>query len=320
MLGHEHPSKKWVADNAFGAQPLKLRIEPLMSVKPYGDPSGIVLTDFSDSGDFVAENSAEGVSGKIVAAGETTGNRERTGAFSALNAGKTASEAAYINIEKQYDGLLSLADNKGLGVWIKGDGNGQLLNLSLRSPVHISHGAHGDRFVKIDFTGWKYFELVEIESSEISDYIWPDDSHFYVYDSYRHTIDFGKIEKFQLWYNNLPEGKEVRTVIGPVKALPLAETEITNPSVTIGARTVVFPVTMRPGMYLEFFSEDDCKLFDEKGKLVQEVKIRGEIPVLNPGKNELLFNCESPGAVNPRVQLTVISEGSPLRDVRNKDK
>lgn len=320
VLGNEHPSKKWVADNAFGAQPLKLRIEPLMSVKPYDDPSGIVLTDFSGSQNFVPENSAEGVSGKIVVSDEKTGDREKTGAFSAINTGKTASDAAYINIEKQYDSLLSLADNKGLGVWIKGDGNGQLLNLSLRSPIHISHGAHGDRFVKIDFTGWKYFELVEIESSEISDYIWPDDSHFYVYDSYRHTIDFAKIEKFQLWYNNLPEGKEVRTVIGPVKALPLVETEINNPSVMIGARTVIFPVTMRPGMYLEFLSEDDCKLFDEKGKLMQEVKIRGEIPVLNPGKNELLFNCESPGVVNPRVQLTVISEGSPLRDVRNKYK
>jgi hypothetical protein len=34
-------------------------------------------------------------------------------------------------------------------------------------------GLRGDHYVKIDFTGWKYFELVETESEKFSDYIWP---------------------------------------------------------------------------------------------------------------------------------------------------
>ena len=85
--------------------------------------------------------------------------------------------------------LIAYTVYQGIGVWVKGDGNGQLLNFRLESPKHLSHGARGDHFIKIDFTGWKYFELVEIESSEFSNYIWPD-SGFYVYDSYRHTILF----------------------------------------------------------------------------------------------------------------------------------
>lgn len=320
VTGLAHESSKWLVPNDFETQPLKLRIEPLMSVKPYNDPSGIVLTDFSDGQQFTFDNSANGVSAKIVSSGEVTRSNEKTGAFVAANDGAVPSDASYVSAEKNYDQPLSLENNKGLGVWIKGDGNGQLLNLSLRSPINISHGAHGDRFVKIDFVGWKYFELVEIESSEISDYIWPNDSHFYVYDSYRHTIDFDKIEKLQLWYNNLPKGKEVQTVIGPVKALPLVETTITNPSVKIGGRTIVFPVTMKPGMYLEFFSEKDCKLYGSKGELISEVKISGEVPVLNAGNNEIGFTCESKEDVNPRVQVTVISEGLPLKNVRNKQK
>ncbi|MBX2922686.1 MAG: hypothetical protein KF746_10880 [Chitinophagaceae bacterium] len=318
--GKAYESRQWISHNDFEAQPLKLRIEPLMSVKPYNDPSAIVLTDFSDSRAFIIENASDGVSAKIVSSDEMTTDNEKTGAFVAINSAGTPSEAAFINAEKKYEQLLSLKNNKGLGVWIKGDGNGQLLNLSLRSPVNISHGAHGDRFIKIDFVGWKYFELVEIESSKISDYIWPNDSHFYVYDSYRHTIEFDKIESLQLWYNNLPKGKEVRTIIGPVKALPLVEATVTNPSVRIGDKTVVFPVTMKPGMYLEFFSENDCKLYGAKGELISDIKIKGNIPILNAGDNEIEFNCESNENVSPRVQVTVIGEGLPLKNTRNKQK
>lgn len=316
VVGLEHESKKWVSHNEFEAQPLKLRIEPLMSVKPYDDPSAILLTDFSEKQDFKVENQAEGVSGQVGPARETTETQEKTGAFTAMNTGKTPSDATFINLERQYNELISLKDNQGIGVWIRGDGNGQLLNLSVRSPNHISHGAHGDRFIKVDFVGWKYFELVEIESSAISDYIWPDDSHFYVYDSYRHVVSFDKIEKFQLWYNNLPSGKAVRTVIGPVKALPLVEKTISNPSITIGNNTITFPVTMKSGMYLEYFSNDNCKLYDSNGKVIQEVTVRGEVPILSAGTNEILLDCETSKDINPRIQVTVISEGLPLRNVK----
>lgn len=320
VLGQAHESGKWISHNDFDAQPIKLRIEPLMSVTSYNDTSAIVLTNFPDSKGFTFDNTADGVTAKITASDELTNAGEKTGALIALNSGSTPSDATYVSAEKNYEKPLSLKNNKGLGVWIKGDGNGELLNISLRSPVNISHGAHGDRFVKIDFVGWKYFELVEVESSKISDYVWPDDSHFYVYDSYRHTIEFDKIEKLQFWYNNLPKGKEVKTIIGPVKALPLVETTITNPSVRIGDKTIVFPVTIRPGMYIEFFSEKDCKLYGAKGELIREIQISGEIPLLKAGDNEVEFSCETKEAVNPRVQVTVIGEGLPIKNAKNTQK
>ena len=215
-------------------------------------------------------------------------------------------------MEKTFSPLIDLSKNQALGVWLKGDNSGQILNLSVRSPIHISHGAHGDHIVKIDFTGWKYFELVEIESSKISDYIWPDDSHFYVYDSYRHTVQFEKIEKLQLWYNNLPANKKVSTVLGPVKALAMVPGFIENPSVTIAGETVVFPVKMESGMYLEFLSADDCTLYGSKGELLAKVKPEGTIPNLKKGNNEISLSGKGTNEVNARMQVTVISEGDPL--------
>lgn len=312
VAGLGHPSAHWTVINQFESQPVKLRIEPLMSVKSYEDPSNINLTDFSIPGDFAAESFADGVSGQINASKEKAITGETGGTFSAQNTGNSPQDGSYINMEKEFTPPLDLSKNQALGVWVKGDGNGEILNLSLRSPVHISHGAHGDHFIKIDFTGWKYFELVETESSAISDYIWPDDSHFYVYDSYRHTIQFNKVDKFQLWYNNIPEGQNVSCSLGPVKALPMVSGYIENPSVTIKGEKIVFPVRMESGMYLEFRSENDCKLYGSKGELLAEVKPKGIVPSLIKGNNEVLFSGEGSNEFNTRVQVTVICEGAPL--------
>ena len=65
-------------------------------------------------------------------------------------------------------------------------------------------------------------------------------------------------------------------------------------------------------MYLEFMSEDDCKLYVPKGEFVTEVEIKGDVPELKPGENEISFKCNGPGNVNPRVQVTVITEGLTL--------
>jgi hypothetical protein len=312
VAGFDHPSARWTVTNEFHTQPVKVRIEPLMSVMSYDDPSNIVLADFSKPSDFTDQTIAEGVSGGIGISREKRINSEPGGIFSARSTGKSSREGSYINMEKRFDPGLDLGKNQALGVWIKGDSNGQILNFGLRSPLHLSHGARGDRFVMIDFTGWKYFELVEIESSNFSNYLWPVDVPFYVYDSYRHGIRFENVDRLQLWYNNLPAGKEVTTLVGPVKAIPMVAATIKNPSITVEGKTIVFPVTMESGMYLEFRSYEDCKLYGPRGELLMEVEPVGAVPVMVKGGNEILFSGEGPKEINARVQVTLISEGTPL--------
>jgi hypothetical protein len=310
--GQNHPSAKWSVNNPFDQQPVKIRIEALMAAKPYNDPGNILLTDFSDTSVFNPSFMAEGVSGSLKLSQEKTTNNEPGMLFSAVNAGKTAQDGAYIGMEKTFENNIDIHKNQALGVWIKGDGGGQLLNISLRSPNNISHGAHGDHFVKIDFEGWRYFELIEIESAEISDYMWPDDSHFYVYDSYRHVIDFRRIEKLQLWYNNLPEGIEVKTLIGPVKAIPMVSCSLKNPAITIDGKKLTFPVTLESGMYLEMMSADSCILYGSKGEFLGNVKPVGDVCELKQGNNQIEFSFEGSEGINSRAQVTIIAEGSPL--------
>ena len=309
--GLTHPDAKWTVNNEFDTQPLKLRIEVLMSVKSYNDPSNVVLADFSVPEEFTNAGHAERVTATLTKSAEKPTPGVAAGQFSGYVEGMTPEEGLWIKMEKRFDPWLDISGNQALGVWVKGDGSGQLLNFRIESPKHLSHGARGDHFVKIDFTGWKYFELVEIESSEFSNYIWPD-SGFYVYDSYRHTVQFNNVDKLQLWYNNLPSGKESRCLISNIKALPMVPVRISDPSISVNGRMITFQTELESGMYLEFYSADNCKLFGPKGEFLEDVKVSGTVPLLEKGDNNLSFSCEYTGEVNPRIRVTVIAEGDSL--------
>ena len=41
VAGLDHPSSQWKITNEFEAQPARLRIEALMSVKPFNDPANV---------------------------------------------------------------------------------------------------------------------------------------------------------------------------------------------------------------------------------------------------------------------------------------
>ena len=301
----------WKTANNFDNQPVKLRIEPLMNIRRYNDPSGKVIAGNKGKDEFTFTGSAGNFPASVSKSSDRTPDGFPGIEFHADTKGVPSREGLWVKMEKRFEPGLDISKNQGLGVWIKGDGSGQLLNIRLESPKHLSHGARGDHFVKIDFRGWKYFELVEIESSEFSNYIWPD-SGFYVYDSYRHTVLFNNIDKVQLWYNNLPGDKEISCIIGPVKALPLVAQTIEDPTVSIGNRTMQFKCRMESGMYLEFFGPDNCKLYGPKGELLGDVEVSGEIPELGKGENEISFACKGPEGINSRVQVTVISEGEPV--------
>lgn len=309
ISGNNDTSARWIVNNEFNTQPVMLRMESLLSVKPYNDPGNIVLTDFSRPGEFSIKGSADGVSGSISCSNEKKSGGDKGSSFSAFSSGISPQKGSWITAEKKFEPLLNLYNNQALGVWIKGDGNGELLNFRIESPLHIAYGARGDHFVKIDFSGWKYFELVEIESSEFSNYIWPESD---LYNSYRHAVEFKSVEKLQLWYNNVPSGREIGCLVGTVKAIQTVADTIENPSVTIRGKKIVFPVRMISGMYLEFKSIDDCKLYGAKGELLKDVIPVGTIPDMINGDNEIVFSCDSRGKVNNRVQVTVISEGKPL--------
>jgi len=301
-------SLSWTVHNPFTEQPATLRLEALMTAGSYDDPNNIVLADLSQPTQFAASpRTAAGVTASL--AGTADGGKQ-AGVFTAANSGKVPRNAAWARLDRKLEPCLNLKGREAIGVWVEGDGQGQIIALRLESPHHISFGAVADRYITVDFTGRRQFRLVETEAARWSDYVWNDGKG--VYNVYRETIDFGTVESVSLWYNNLPQGRPARCVIGPVKALPMVSCTVRNPAVTINGRTVVFPVEMPSGSYLEVNTSHNCVLYGPKGEVIANVSPQGPIPLLSAGENQVQFSSEAAAGPAPRVRLTVSSYGQPL--------
>ncbi len=294
----EPSSLSWSASNPLSDQPVKLRIEALMSGASYDDANNVVLLDLSEP-NAPTPACANGVTATVAA-----------GALAATNSGKVPRNAAWARLDRKFDSPLNLKGHQALGVWVEGDGLGEILAIRLDSPRHISFGALADRYIPVDFTGRRFLTLVETESVRWSDYVWNDGK--WLYNAYRETIDFGRVESVSLGYNNLPPGREVRCAIGPIKALPMLPCTLRNPVLTINGKTISFPAEIQSGSRLEFDGGDGCTLYGPKGETLAQVVPSGPAPSLLKGDNQIQFSCDPAPGPSPRVKVTIISYGDPL--------
>jgi len=325
--GLDAPSAKWMVTNKFGRQPAKLRIQALYSAAPYSSAEAITLADFQDMTGFTAREAAPGVTADLkpsgvqdrirMATAQLAASREgsakpeqRSEEFSSFEHGQrktSGGDPAWAKIGTVFSPTKDLSKNRALGLWVLGDGRGEVLNFQFRNPSHMVGGI-ADHYIVVDFTGWRYFELIEPEGDRIDDYTWPYGQNAYAL--YRELVDPAHIEQFNVWVNNVPAGKRVSCLISPLRALPIVAAKLANPSVTINGKTVVFPVSLETGQYIEYYSADDCKLYGADGNFISDVRPTGDAPTLSPGKNDAAFSCDPPpGDLNARAIVTVISEG-----------
>lgn len=303
VAGLHHSTSTWQTNNPFSAQPLKVRIEALMSAGPYDADDNLTLVDFNEQG--FEKKAANGVTFELLPSSKQAKTGNVSGCFSAMNSGQVDQNGAWAKASKTFEPCLDLSKHQALGVWVYGDGQGELINFRLGSPQHLAYGAIADHYVMVDFEGWRYFELIETESERHSDYNWPEGSA--LYHVYRESIKFGQISELSIWYNNLSPNKEVKCYISPVKALPMVDITIENPAITIDGKTILFPVKMSSGSYLEFYSMSDCKLYGPKGELLAEVQPKGDIPILLKGTNNVSFSCDDSSNINIRANVTIIT-------------
>jgi len=298
-------SNVWSTENPFAAQPVQLRIEALMSARPYEAPENVTVVDFSDVKAFSERASAKGVTLTLATTAERVKAGKISGVLTATNANKTTRRGTWARAVKTFNPALNLSNRKGLGVWVHGDGGGEVLNFQLKSPHHVSHGI-GDHYVVVDFSGWRYFELIEPEGERHSHYAWPYGG---MYSIYRESVRYGQVASLGLWYNHLPANGKAVCCLSPIRAVPLVSATLVNPVVTIGGKRIVFPVKLKSGSYLEFHSPSDCKAYGPKGDLIGPVKLQGDVPTLRSGDNPVTFTCDGPTDVSARARVTVICKG-----------
>ncbi len=298
-------SNVWAVHNRFERQPLRLRIEALISAAPYDSTDAVLVEDFSAPAVFDDRQLQENVHADLHAASSPV--RPGAAVSGAFGASSTREDpnGAWAKIGRIFSPPMNIAGQQALGLWVYGDGQGELLNIQLRSPRHIINGI-GDHYVQVDFNGWRYFELIEPEGGHAQDFSWPYGG---AYALYREWVDYASVESLSLWYNDLPAGKEVTCCLSPIKALPLAENTLRRPAVTIGDKTIVFPVELSSGQYIEFDATGNCKLYGKKGEPIADVTPEGDIPALEAGDNTVHFDCAPLPQRSARAYVSVITRG-----------
>ena len=303
----------WTVTNVGERQPLQLRIEALTSARPYDAPGSVTIADFQDAGEFSSPTAKAGVAAKL----EPTTQVVKAGGTSARYTAPStlgARRGAWSRVKKTFSPPTNLASCQAMGLWVHGDGKGQVLNLQLKNPTHLS-SVNSDHYIIVDFTGWRYFELIEPEGWRHAQYAWPYAGGYAIY---RQSLRYSSVEALNLYYNHLPPEDTVTCHLSPIKALPTARAKLSNVTVTVGGQTIRFPVVIPTGCYLELRSKTNCKLYGPKGELMANVTPEGDIPTLDAGENQIRFACECTPDVRPRAYVTVISSGDIVRG-RNPD-
>ncbi|MDO5553987.1 MAG: hypothetical protein Q4G68_09500 [Planctomycetia bacterium] len=329
--GLDSDSARWTVSNAFDPQQIKFRLEVLTSANSYDDPEATMLLDPNDP-QLTVVRAADGLAGTVTQS-ETnlTPTGEKTIQITATNQGQTPRDEAWLEMNHDMTPTMDLSEKQALGVWVFGDAGGEVLDFRIWSSAGFEV-AKSSHLVKVDFSGWRYFELVEADSTQMSEYAWPGIGGYYVYDQYRGSANYGAAAALQIWLNNVPAGHETRVQLGPVMALPTKAGKVENPLLTINGKELQLPVTMETGMYLELgtkgtnepfaagedwdaISQNDrpyCRLFTPGGQLAAEIPLDGELPLFQHGVNELTLSGTSvTGPV--RLRTTLITTGSPLK-------
>ena len=269
------------------------------------------MTDFTKPADFHTRETAAGVTLGLATSAEPVKAGPVSASFTAKNA-TAARRGAWAKVGQVFNPPLDMSKCGALGVWIYGDGKGELLNFQLNNTREY-YTAWDDHYVDVNFNGWRYYELLlrERDAQRHQDYVWPYGGACEVG---RSPILRNRVGGINIYYNDLPANEDVHCFLGPIKALAVVKVQIGNPAVVIGGRRIVFPVTLESGQFIEYEGPADCRWHDERGAILQRITPQGDVPELASGENPVRFTCAEPAGCNTRAKVTIITQGQPLGD------
>lgn len=203
---------------------------------------------------------------------------------------------------------------RGVGVRIRGDGKGETVRIRLRAPEYTLSG-NADFYVKVDFTGWRYFAFYEYEDCEMKHEDWEPQGLDYkiftdvnvFYAAYYSDVKYDDLDTLRVTVNR-GDGFDLR--MEPVRILPERAVTLHDPTLTVNGQSVTFRTALKSGTYLEYDPESGkAQVFDLKGFLLDTPEVTGVKPFLNAGENTVTLTAGSTDGVAKRAALTVRTAG-----------
>ena len=273
--------------NPYQEQTPMIRIEHRHQPVAYDSPEGFDLLPFDETQPVKLEVVSES-------------DEERYGNFQPNTVEKP-------EITRTFEPVVDLSKHLGLGLWVYGDGGGQLVTLRMRSPYHLVSGFI-DRTLTVDFTGWRYFALVEADNGKDDDTPFcPMHSCDWIYDEFRERVHFNSISKISMQVKGDPSRLRFRSV----RALPLTTSYLVDPALETNGQKITFRGKIKNGHYMEYMPESGrAVVYDAKGNEVSEMQPVTTSFKLPAGDRTFQFTgyTESGSPAGVRITLRTIDD------------
>ena len=300
-------TKTWNVEREV-AGPAEPVIYILGGTEAYTDTAAIPVVNGSVAGEMKLTTSGKKVTGTITK--KTDPRRGDCFRFEAFNESGVTSNA-WINAKLDFgEKRKDFSPSDGFGFWVKGDGKGALLDVRVKQ-AKLFGNAPSDSLVRIDFTGWKYFEFLSAERDayEIVKHIWPFKPDWGIFSSVFHPKDIDEVD-ISLAELPLKENKEVFldqnataemeksagviVEISEIRAVQKKELQLSDMRLVVNGEKIALPFDSAVSGDRIKLLDGIWELRDNQGELKAKAKT-GDAIELKRGENKLAFLAETLG-------------------------
>ena len=285
----------WTLDNPFEAQPLSVRVRPRAALQPFGHEQNIALFDPAEA----VRWDPAGLAGATCSA-EPSPLESPDGGRSLKLTGRTgsASTTSRAWVRRELAPRPNLLQARSIGLWVHGDGKGEMLDVQLVDPSLIRAR---DYLVPIDFTGWRYVRIVDAPTEQTFDYqLWRHKGNL-------GSFSFDAVRELRLQLLAMPVGEDVTVHVGRIEALREIPAALTDAVLEVSGSPWRLPFAVRPDEMLELRADGACVLYDRNNNEQHRVRIAGAAPTVATGETAISLR---PGDGGPFAYVTPIVRGS----------
>ena len=282
-----------------GESPAALRVEALYAVDRTAKP--VRVLDASHLGEM-RRSVQKGVT--LTATAETDPERGATIRLAAENA-SVAENAAWAGIVRSFPEKSPARFGQVSSIWVKGDGSGATLNVQMRS------WSKSENYVKLDFTGWRKFDLFLRErDADLADrFVWPYESPRRLNNPglFMSPMDGLSVSGVALYLNGIPRGRRVAVEVGAWEAYPQVRGELKEASVAVNGVKASVPFALKGGEFAEL-ADGAWTHYAETGEPLARVAATDALAV-RKGANEIRYAGRAADGGFGRAEVTLFREG-----------
>ncbi len=266
-------------DNAFGPQPMGLRLEAVAAPARPGDARNVALVAPKAPLPVPAPGAKDPMPGARVA---------RHALAKPANLLKHRALAVRVHVEAPAPTV----------------GNAHaVLNVQLESPAHRFR----DHYIDLDFTGTRTIVLPEPTTRRLLPEFRPAHAA-YPFKQAMYGFDYGRIVAVNFRWMRCPKTPAAPCAVERVEALAESPTVLARPRLAVGDSAVTLPVELKTGDYAKWWPGGPVRVFDRNGATLRTLKAPGPAPRLPAGPARVTLTADRPAA----AKLTVITQGKPL--------